>query len=132
MAKANSALKIISRMVRMTWSASQPMMSASATHARIASGTSRRFCHLYSDSEGVRGRVCLFTVIAVIPASELYRQHCDTLGTRDIRKGCHRDITKKRGHLALSCAGWGAGIRTPIDRSRVGSPTIERHPNLVH
>ncbi len=27
--------------------------------------------------------------------------------------------------------GWGAGIRTPIGRSRVGSPTIERHPNFV-
>ena len=24
--------------------------------------------------------------------------------------------------------GWGAGIRTPIGRSRVGSPTVERHP----
>ena len=27
--------------------------------------------------------------------------------------------------------GWGAGIRTPIGRSRVGSPTVERHPNVV-
>ena len=26
---------------------------------------------------------------------------------------------------------WGAGIRTPIGRSRVGSPTVERHPNAV-
>jgi hypothetical protein len=26
---------------------------------------------------------------------------------------------------------WGAGIRTPIGRSRVGSPTVERHPNVV-
>jgi hypothetical protein len=26
--------------------------------------------------------------------------------------------------------GWGAGIRTPIGRSRVGSPTVERHPNV--
>lgn len=26
--------------------------------------------------------------------------------------------------------GWGAGIRTPIGRSRDGSPTIERHPNI--
>jgi hypothetical protein len=30
-----------------------------------------------------------------------------------------------------SIPGWGAGIRTPISRSRVGCPTIERHPNLV-
>ncbi len=35
--------------------------------------------------------------------------------------------SKKRGQIDLS-AGWGAGIRTPIGRSRVGSPTIERHP----
>ncbi len=27
--------------------------------------------------------------------------------------------------------GWGAGIRTPIGRSRVGSPTVERHPISV-
>src|SRR6266496_4954280 len=27
--------------------------------------------------------------------------------------------------------GWGAGIRTPIGRSRVGSPTVERHPKVV-
>ena len=29
------------------------------------------------------------------------------------------------------CFGWGAGIRTPIGRSRVGSPTVERHPNVA-
>ena len=33
--------------------------------------------------------------------------------------------------LVKVSTGWGAGIRTPIGRSRVGSPTIERHPNLV-
>src|SRR6266516_2056645 len=27
--------------------------------------------------------------------------------------------------------GWGAGIRTPIGRSRVGSPTVERHPKVI-
>ncbi len=37
---------------------------------------------------------------------------------------------KRRGHFA-SPTGWGAGIRTPIGRSRVGSPTVERHPNKL-
>ena len=27
---------------------------------------------------------------------------------------------------------WGTGIRTPIGRSRVGSPTVERYPNAFH
>jgi hypothetical protein len=36
-------------------------------------------------------------------------------------------IAKKERHICLS-KGWGAGIRTPIGRSRVGSPTVERHP----
>ena len=34
-------------------------------------------------------------------------------------------------HLSFFYLGWGAGIRTPIGRSRVGSPTVERHPNAV-
>src|SRR6266480_570251 len=38
---------------------------------------------------------------------------------------------KERGWLPLLKIGWGAGIRTPIDRSRVGRPTVERHPNTV-
>src|SRR5689334_18833329 len=48
------------------------------------------------------------------------------------------DHTNKRAnHMILigpficSENGWGAGIRTPIGRSRVGSPTVERHPNVV-
>ncbi len=54
-------------------------------------------------------------------------------------KGKVASHNDKRGHPIL-CGlvpfiivylGWGAGIRTPIGRSRVGSPTIERHPNVV-
>lgn len=38
---------------------------------------------------------------------------------------------KKRGSRPLCYVSWGAGIRTPIGRSRVGSPTVERHPISV-
>src|SRR6266487_4583512 len=34
----------------------------------------------------------------------------------------------KTERRACPLRGWGAGIRTPIGRSRVGSPTVERHP----
>src|SRR5579883_2092861 len=39
-------------------------------------------------------------------------------------------IKKKRGVKPLFQS-WSAGIRTPIGRSRVGSPTIERHSNVL-
>jgi hypothetical protein len=40
----------------------------------------------------------------------------------------YEDKKKKRCETHLFFHSWGAGIRTPIDRSRVGRPTIERHP----
>ncbi len=36
-----------------------------------------------------------------------------------------------KGGASYLTVGWGAGIRTPIGRSRVGSPTVERHPNVI-
>src|SRR5581483_8234274 len=38
----------------------------------------------------------------------------------------HNEAQKRRGRPPLR--GWGTGIRTPIGRSRVGSPTVERYP----
>ncbi len=54
-------------------------------------------------------------------------------------KGKVANHNDKRGQSALYglvpfiivSLSWGAGIRTPIGRSRVGSPTVERHPNVV-
>src|SRR5436189_26967 len=40
---------------------------------------------------------------------------------------CASKKTKTERHTC-PLRGWGAGIRTPIGRSRVDSPTVERHP----
>jgi hypothetical protein len=54
------------------------------------------------------------------------RRECTVRGTWSGSDGEESNI-KRRGYIPLP--GWGAGIRTPIGRSRVGSPTVERHPN---
>jgi len=64
-------------------------------------------------------------------SQSLYRHCTRKIGVyRAVRGNQGQLKTQKKEKLSQLLPGWGAGIRTPIGRSRVGSPTIERHPNM--